>query len=87
MSFFTTFVLRESPIHYLEERPYMSSNKDFRKIYEESEKQFLENATPVENGSQTGSSIKSLLGFVLGFIAFVLIALLFIYLGTLISAQ
>lgn len=64
----------------------MSNNNDFRKIYEESEKQFLENATPVEGEATNGKTeAKSLLGFVLGFVVFILIALGFLYLGTLIQ--
>ena len=64
----------------------MSNNNDFRKIYEESEQQFLENATSVD-GEATNSKTeaKSLLGFVLGFVVFILIALGFLYLGTLIQ--
>ena len=64
----------------------MSNNNDFRKIYEESEQQFLENATPIEGETNNGKTeAKSLLGFVLGFVVFILIALGFLYLGTLIQ--
>ncbi|MBO5903690.1 MAG: hypothetical protein J6Q40_06835 [Tidjanibacter sp.] len=64
----------------------MSNNNDFRKIYEESEKQFLENATLAEGEATNGKTeAKSLLGFVLGFVVFILIALGFLYLGTLIQ--
>lgn len=64
----------------------MSNNNDFRKIYEESEKQFLENATPAEGEeSNSTTEAKSLIGFVLGFVVFILIALGFLYLGTLIQ--
>lgn len=64
----------------------MSNNNDFRKIYEESEQQFLANATPVEGETNNGKTeAKSLLGFVLGFVVFILIALGFLYLGTLIQ--
>ncbi len=64
----------------------MSNNNDFRKIYEESEQQFLKNATPVDDQAQSGKTeAKSLLGFVLGFVVFIFIALGFLYLGTLIQ--
>lgn len=63
----------------------MSNNNDFRKIYEESEKQFLENAQPTDTPTDGKTEAKSLLGFVLGFIVFIIIALGFLYLGTLIQ--
>ena len=63
----------------------MSNNNDFRKIYEESEQQFLENAVAPEDNAPHNSEARSLLGFVLGFVAFILIALGFLYLGTLIQ--
>lgn len=64
----------------------MSNNNDFRKIYEESEKQFLENAVEQEDQPVTRKTeAKSLLGFILGFVVFIFIALGFLYLGTLIE--
>lgn len=64
----------------------MSNNNDFRKIYEESEKQFLENAVEQEEQSTTHKTeAKSLFGFILGFVIFIFIALGFLYLGTLIQ--
>lgn len=78
MVFFTTFV------GYWK-CSTMSNNNDFRKIYEESEKQFLENAQPTDTPADGKTEAKSLLGFILGFIVFILIALGFLYLGTLIQ--